>query len=79
MLKFQDYDSIRPSLRFITESWLTENDPLGEYAIEGYQQLESVRHAGRSRFLPIIWGRLSNYCLFKLVGVSDKQSYVRRS
>ena len=41
MLKIQDYDSNRPSLIFITESWLTENDPLSEYALEGYQQLES--------------------------------------
>ena len=33
--------SLRPSLIFITESWLTENDTLSEYTLEGYQQLES--------------------------------------
>ena len=41
MLKIQDYGSDRPSLIFITESWLTENDPLSEYKLVGYQPLES--------------------------------------
>ena len=49
MLKIQDYDSLRPSLIFVTEYLLTENDPPSEYVLEGYQQLESKPYQNGTR------------------------------
>ena len=40
-IKLSEYEKQPPALVFITESWLSENDPLETFRTEGYHQLES--------------------------------------
>ena len=48
-MKLQDYEKT-PELILLTETWLTENDPLKEYHIDGYHPLESKqRNNGQKR------------------------------
>ena len=39
-MKFKDYAETLELILY-TETWLTENDPLEKYGIDGYQPLES--------------------------------------
>ena len=49
LVKLQDYKET-PDLILLTETWLTENDPLKEYHIDGYHPLESKpRNNGQKR------------------------------
>ena len=49
LVKLQDYEET-PELILLTETWLTENDPLKEYHIDGYNPLESKpRKNGQKR------------------------------
>ena len=48
-MKLQDYEET-PELILLSETWLTENDPLKEYYIDGYHPLESKpRNDGQKR------------------------------
>ena len=40
-IKLSEYEKQPPALVFITESWLSENDPLETFRTEAYHQLES--------------------------------------
>ena len=49
LVKLQDYEET-PELILLTETWLTENDPLKEYHIDSYHPLESKpRNNGQKR------------------------------
>ena len=49
LVKLQDYEET-PELILLTDTWLTENDPLKEYHIDGYHPLESKpRNNGQKR------------------------------
>ena len=78
MLKIQDYDLLRPSLIFVTDYLLTENDPPSEYVLEGYQQLKSKLEQNGTRS-GVAFDDLSGveYEIVRIIECSNELEYLK--
>ena len=73
-MKLQDYEET-PELILLSETWLTENDPLKEYHIDGYHPLESKpRNDGQKRGGVAVYLK-RNLQFERINNISSRMSY----